>query len=311
MKYSRFLVLAVLTGACFVFGLDRRTELWAQTVDTDTQRNDMHSCPVGSFVTGIHVERNLLLCSSSFGGYQATDEVVDNSTQRTGWHPDGQGSMHGCPGGMAVTGVHASRNLLSCASLDRLPTSYFVDKETQIMGMHACPPGTVVAGIHVANNWLLCRTLGEDLIGAEGHQRNEMISCPRGWYMTGVHIRANTLLCSNEFGPWEAEIVEANNALMENTIWHRACPQGMAATGLHNGKSLIACATISGERNPYPGPSVQRANMMACPQGSVLVGYRPEGSGFSLFLKGLRERGVYGLVYKEDQRSSIMCGVRQ
>src|SRR5215471_12504090 len=42
-----------------------------------TQRNSMHACPAGWFVTGVHVASNLLLCSDGFGGYQLGQEYVD------------------------------------------------------------------------------------------------------------------------------------------------------------------------------------------------------------------------------------------
>lgn len=266
MRYRQFLVLAALTGVWLAFDIERPAFLRAQTIDHATQRNGMHSCPVGTFVVGVHLERNELLCSSNFGGYEAVDEVTDNSTQMTGWHPDGDGTMHGCPAGMGVTGVYGG-DLLNCAPLSRSP-SLFVDKNTQIMGMHACPEGTVMAGLHASRNWLLCGTFREVLSGQEV-QRNDMLSCPPGMFITGMHIATNRLLCSADFGPWETESVRAAESGSPR------CPDGMAATGLHNGRRLIACAPIFKRTVASDLSILQRANMSACPLGSVAVGFDP------------------------------------
>src|SRR5262245_26096606 len=76
-----------------MFGLLANAVCMGQTIDTHTQRHDMHSCPLGQFVTGVHVNNNLLLCSSDFGDYPASEEIVDRNTQEQG--------MHACPEGMA------------------------------------------------------------------------------------------------------------------------------------------------------------------------------------------------------------------
>src|SRR5438445_11058271 len=41
-----------------MFGLLAHAVCMGQTVDTHTQRHDMHSCPLGQFVTGMHVDTN-------------------------------------------------------------------------------------------------------------------------------------------------------------------------------------------------------------------------------------------------------------
>lgn len=245
------------------------TALGAEGIDYATQRNGMHSCPPGAFVTGIHVGRNLLLCSTGFGGYSPGQEKVDDSSQVSGWHPEGDATMHGCPSG-AVTGVHGG-NILACAPLAR--GSLFVDKEHQRQGMHACPEGTVLVGFHAARNWLLCGTFREVLSGQEV-QRNNMLSCPPGMFVTGLHISKNKLLCSAEYGRWQHEVVDPSTEIRAGATRLRGCPAGMAATGVHNVRRLIGCAPIS--RSLRTGTrTVQRANMQACPLGAVLVGFEP------------------------------------
>ncbi len=266
MRIDRILMFAALTGAMVALEVEGHAAFGAQTIDLATQRNGMHSCPVGAFVSGVHLSRNELLCSSSFGGYEAVDEVTDNSTQMTGWHPEGNGTMHGCPQGMGVTGVYGG-DLLNCAPLPISP-SLFVDKETQVMGMHACPEGTVMTGLHASLNWLLCGTFGEVLSGQE-MQRNDMLSCPPGTFITGMHIKSNMLLCSGEFGGWDIESVHPAEG------GPARCPAGMAATGLHNGRALVACAPIARRVDGWESSIQQRANMSACPLGHVALGFLP------------------------------------
>ena len=140
------LFIGLLLGLCALYISDG----WAQVVDQDTQRNGMHSCPLGRFVVGVHVNRNLLLCSDEFGGYSSLVEVIDRSTQVQG--------MHACPEGMAMTGLHVGKNLLACAPVARPPIARFIDSSTQRSGMHDCPSGNPVSGLHVGRNLLLCGT---------------------------------------------------------------------------------------------------------------------------------------------------------
>lgn len=118
-------------------------------IDTGTQRNGMHSCPIGQFVLGVQAEKNYLLCAPLPGN--PVTEIVDRGTQERG--------MHACPMGMAMTGLQVADNLLACTQLTSPPPARFVDTNTQKMGMHACPgnnPGDPVVGVQVAKNLLLC-----------------------------------------------------------------------------------------------------------------------------------------------------------
>ncbi len=162
--------------------------LWAaESVDgapgVATQRHDMHSCSLKAgtpalltYVSGIDVGRNLLLCQDSpldFGqNFPPTNESVDGDNEP----PTQESGMHACPRKQAVTGVHVNNNWLACApyfaandpSLTeevRLDPSrswlcnrfgWFCEAATQRKGMHACREGEVVKGIHVENNILLC-----------------------------------------------------------------------------------------------------------------------------------------------------------
>jgi hypothetical protein len=117
-----------------------------------TARQGMHACPIGFYMTGIHVANNILLCNNIPPPYQASDEVVDSSTVWNG--------MHTCPDGKVMTGFHEGRNLLLCvpgpSHSGQIPSGLLLDVQTQRRNMHACPWGLPMAGIHVANNWLAC-----------------------------------------------------------------------------------------------------------------------------------------------------------
>jgi ferredoxin len=113
-----------------------------------TIRQGMHSCPVGAFIVGIHVDGKKLLCSNSISSYSEQDERVNYDIIRQG--------MHACPKGSAMTGVHVDRRLLSCAPVPQAFNAEIVDHYTIRNGMHACPEDTVAAGIHVDDRKLLC-----------------------------------------------------------------------------------------------------------------------------------------------------------
>lgn len=238
---------------CFAIACSAQT-----TIDTDTQRNGMHSCPVGQFVMGAQIANNVLICAPLAGNFAA--EIVDAHTQDQG--------MHACPPGMAMTGIHAGKNLLACVPLTITQGSRFSDLNTQQMGMHACPGASPAAGIQVAKNLLLC--VGDlSLTVDHGTQRNGMHSCPVGQFVMGVQAAQNLLLCAPLAGNFAAEIVDAHT---QEQGMH-ACPPGMAMTGLHAGKNLLACAPAT---NPQGSRSVdsktQIMQMHACPGDTPAAG---------------------------------------
>src|SRR5262249_30353795 len=87
-------------------------------IDTHTQWNKIHSCgppsdPEGEFVTGVHVKNNLLLCSNEFAIPNiGSKEYVDGTNKPLRQIGDKFVSIHQCPVGFAVTGIHVDRNLL-------------------------------------------------------------------------------------------------------------------------------------------------------------------------------------------------------
>lgn len=83
--------------------------------DYNTKRADMHACPQGSIMIGIHVDDNVLKCSyiSPQARTYPEYEIISLSTSpniiRFG--------MHACPVGYVMTGVHVRSNVLLCNKL--------------------------------------------------------------------------------------------------------------------------------------------------------------------------------------------------
>lgn len=145
-----------------------------------TVRNNMHSCPPGSIVTGINVAANQLLCTGPFEngqGFLTVNERVDSgSTATNQWPPDAVTraahnytgpTMHWCGPNRFMTGVHVLNNAFNCTEFasgsNRNYTTRLghivVDTGTQRSGVRACPRGTILVGAHFTNNALLCAEL--------------------------------------------------------------------------------------------------------------------------------------------------------
>src|SRR2546423_450437 len=69
-----------------------------------TQAFNMHNCPPGYALRGVHVGQNRFLCRQV---RQASEDCfVDYGTQRNG--------MHSCPDGTYMRGLRVDRNQLTC-----------------------------------------------------------------------------------------------------------------------------------------------------------------------------------------------------
>jgi hypothetical protein len=145
-----------------------------------TVRNNMHSCPPGSIVTGVNVAANQLLCLNTFvtlSGNLTTAERVDTGVQANNqWPPDAVTraeyaysgpTMHWCGPDQYVTGVHVLNNSFNCAQFpsgsNRNYTPHLghviLDTGTVRNNMHACPLGAVLVGAHFSNGVFLCAEL--------------------------------------------------------------------------------------------------------------------------------------------------------
>lgn len=115
-----------------------------------TQRQGMHACPVGRYLSGVRLDHNMFLCRQQPGfTYTTGAEFI----RRSGGYSEA--NMAACPPGHAVTGLHESKNLLLCAPY--ATANRMVDPSTQRAGMHSCPQGRVMTGLHAGNNQLLCQ----------------------------------------------------------------------------------------------------------------------------------------------------------
>ena len=156
-------------SALFLVAQASATEFIDGDDEPVTVINGMHACPPGFLVTGVHVGRNLLLCTGYFGDFLDFPVQADFGITATNQFPFDGTTMHWCePGGM-VAGVHVAANGFNCQTLDRVavgingplgaPTLDRGNAPTVRAGMHACPIGSVLVGAHFATNTFLCARL--------------------------------------------------------------------------------------------------------------------------------------------------------
>ena len=133
-----------------------------EIVDYGTMRNNIRSCPVNMFVTGVDLDGNRLLCDNSFGPYipSATFEIVDRTNMA--------GTRKSCATGFGVTGVSPVRNAVSCAHRGLMDS--FVHNTTTRLGMRACPSGTVVVAVGLEDNTLRCGRREDFCFGGLGER---------------------------------------------------------------------------------------------------------------------------------------------
>jgi hypothetical protein len=130
-------------------------------VDTGTQEQGMHACPVGFAIAGVHLENNLFLCRRvvHYGDENYVMTIFDAGpgTQRA--------DMHACPDGTYMRGLRADQNNLLCSYASRRgqPQDWlteFEDMSSQDYGMHTCPvtSGNIsfLTGIRADQNRFLC-----------------------------------------------------------------------------------------------------------------------------------------------------------
>src|SRR5262245_27077365 len=170
-----FLTFTAVLSLFTLAGTARADEI----VDDTTVRNNMHSCPSGYIMTGVHVGNDDLLCTGRFensGQNLTVNEIVDSGGSNA-WPPDSETrvahnytgpAMHWCGPDRFMTGVHVGNNQFNCS---RFTSSFFgrnyttslghviVDSSTSRNGMHACPRGTILVGAHFGSNLFLCAEL--------------------------------------------------------------------------------------------------------------------------------------------------------
>ena len=131
------------------------------TISMPVGHLSLHMCAQASFMVGVHVGRNQLLCQDDIKVENFSDlSTNDASTQRQG--------MAACPPNTAMVGLHAARNVLLCGPIPvtlsplgglKMIRDERIDSNTVRRDMHACPPDSLMVGIHVGRNLLLCGLL--------------------------------------------------------------------------------------------------------------------------------------------------------
>jgi hypothetical protein len=109
-------------------------------------------------------------------------------------------SMHCCPSGSVMVGIHVGRNVLKCA---RPFAGTFgtrtLDAGTNRNDMHACPRGQLMVGIRVDQNLLVCESprqiVGLELVDAVTNDSFPMHVCPETFAMAGIRVDRNLLTC--------------------------------------------------------------------------------------------------------------------
>ena len=112
-------------------------------------------------------------------------------------------TMHCCPLGQAMIGVHVIDDVFKCATLANLIGPPFADRTTSRNGMHTCPMGSVMVGLHVGANVLACRVTsppttpsGEfiDFLSFDDYMH---VCGTATSAMAGIHVMGNRLTCDS------------------------------------------------------------------------------------------------------------------
>jgi hypothetical protein len=126
----------------------------------------MHCCPPGNAMVGVRLDQNVFKCAAL---QDASGPIVaDFSTYRTVTNPDGTSyTMHTCPFGSVMVGLHEDMNVLACQQIPPNSISDSITGEVVDTGtvddypMHACesaPYAYAMSGFDGANNLLTCAT---------------------------------------------------------------------------------------------------------------------------------------------------------
>jgi hypothetical protein len=145
----------------------------------------------------------------------ATDEVAKTSSSLvvdpTSFTYDtstvctvGGTTMHCCPQGTAMIGVHVDRNTFKCATLKQPGGARVLDTGTVRNNMHVCPQGQVMVGLRADMNRLACQSIPGGILAeyvdsstADGFPMH-VCGTNATWKfsaMTGIRIDQNLLSC--------------------------------------------------------------------------------------------------------------------
>jgi hypothetical protein len=112
-------------------------------------------------------------------------------------------TMHCCPDGMVMIGVHVGKDEFKCAALPTLIGPRFIDYFTNRNGMHTCPLGSVMVGLHVNLNRLLCQvnnpptTASGEYVDFRSNDGVMHVCGAQGSAMAGIRVDHDFLTCDS------------------------------------------------------------------------------------------------------------------
>lgn len=129
-----------------------------------TQRIYMHACPPGTYITGVAAVRNVFLCANWAGSYLPRtsldgggNEMIDRCTDES--CTTDSSTIHVCPEGYAMTGLHLDFNHYLCGPSMKLTGSAFTVTDNRRCDVLACPRGSVAIGFRYSTGELRCRNV--------------------------------------------------------------------------------------------------------------------------------------------------------
>jgi len=204
MKKMQIFVIA-LTCLFSLCSISFAQSVLDETIDGDNetphQRNGMHACPDGKWVTGFHLNRNLLLCSKGMAGIHVTanlsKEIVDGDNESPTQREYGnENYLHACPRGYAITGIHVEKNLLSCAPFFTSPPYPNELYEVSRTDMATWRCDNVCQVLNARFPWDPCVEQCKE-IAERATQRQGMHACKIGHVLTGIDAKKNVFLCAH------------------------------------------------------------------------------------------------------------------
>jgi hypothetical protein len=160
-------------------------------------------------------ETNVDLYYDTFYGTVAFNELSCCGAARTGVNANscasydystqctvGGVTMHCCPEGTAMVGLHRDANIFKCAPLKQRSGQRFLDPGTQRNSMHVCPWGSVMVGLHADWNQLACEWIPGITDERVDYGTNDTVMHTCNWgkidsAMSGVHLDWNQFSCAS------------------------------------------------------------------------------------------------------------------
>jgi hypothetical protein len=109
-------------------------------------------------------------------------------------------TMHCCPPGQAMIGVHVNDDRFKCATAN-LTGLVAADHGTTRSGIHTCPMGSVMVGLHVGQNVLACQqtnpptTPAGEFVDFRSFDGYMHVCGASNAAMAGIQVNQNWLTC--------------------------------------------------------------------------------------------------------------------